>query len=491
MDFEDLLLSDKGSDDEKEKPKPKEKKSLIVNFGPINIDKSTESEKDNPPPVLPESNKNIIPINQKNVQENIKAPPKTNNLLDFVLGNVSAGGSGAGIEIGVGAGAGSGVGVAIQSQNQSNKSNHSKQVVKSNPSSFSNQSLENNIIEQKIKEQTSLHMNNQTNLNITVDERKFYENKIDELNKQREQIDSEYTRSIEQKKKEYNIIEERNRKEREELEIKNEKKINDQKNLFEEKKERYNNQKNLIEKEKKEKLKEIKEFQDMIFKQKMDQIESDFNIERQKIEQNHQFELDKLQIELDNIKETKDKIFQDEISNQNLENLYNTLYNKINSVNNDIEHFIELKENDFLQKELESKNMELCEEIKKIKDNDEMYDRKIKEILLQKEEIKEKFEKEKKELKQKEYEIMDNELKIKNNYNQKNIDLDNIQKDMEIKFYEESNLYNLDKELINEENILNQEKELFEKEKKETLKMFEEKNNKLKKKADAIKQYEL
>ena len=142
MDFEDLLLSDKGSDDEKEKPKPKEKKSLIVNFGPINIDKDTESEKDNPPPVLPESNKNIIQTNQKNVQENKKAPPKTNNLLDFVLGNVSAGGSGsgAGIDIGVGAGTGSGVGVAIQSQKQSDKSNHSKQVVKSNPSSFSNQS---------------------------------------------------------------------------------------------------------------------------------------------------------------------------------------------------------------------------------------------------------------------------------------------------------------------------------------------------------------
>ena len=487
MDYEDLLISDKDSDGEKENSKPKKifekpKQSLIVNQAPINLDKSTDTEKEEKINISSKNSNNkeqkqqqtYIPLEINDIKKENKPAPKTNNLLDFVMGG----------------------GTIVA--DQTIKSSHSKQIIKSNPSSFSKESLDNNIKQFQNQNKVSLQSSSilqqplpQINETNTIfDERKMFENYIVELNKQKNQIDTEYLRAIRQKKQEYASIEANNKKEKQELEKKYENKIKSKQTIFKENEEKLNKEKNKIEEEKMSKIKSIKESQEKLYNHQLEQLENDFKIEKENIEENHKFELDNINLELENIKERKNKMLEDEISNKNINDIYNELYNKINSLNNDVDLNIKLKENEFLKKDLESKSKELSEEIRKIKDNEEDYNNRISKKMEELEEIKEKFEKEIQDLKNKEYEINKKQLDIKNYYDKTDKDLEDNEKYMKNKFDEERNMYDLNQE-IKEENILNEEKELFEKEKKNIYKILEERNKELNNKSLELKQYEL
>ena len=485
-DLDDLLVSDKGSGGEKENSKPqkifeKKKQSLIINQAPINLDKSTDTEKDEKINISSKNSNNIeqkqqiyIPLKTNDIKQENKPAPKTNNLLDFVIGG----------------------GTIIP--DQTNKSSHPKQFIHSNPSSFSKESLDNNIKQIQNQNKVSLQSSSilqqplpQVNeTNATFDERKMYENYIVELNKQKMQIESEYLRAIKQKKEEYTFIEARNKKEKKELEKKYDNKINTKQEIFKENEEKLYKQKNKIEEDKIFKIKSIKESQEKLYNHQLEQLESEFKIEKEKIEAIQKYELDNINMELENIKERKNKILKDEISNKNIYDIYNELYNRINSLNNDVELNIKLKEKEFLQKDLESRNKQLSEEIRKIKENEEEYNNRISKKNEELEEIKEKIEKEIKDLKNKEYEINRKQLDIKNYYDKIDKDLEDNEKYMKNKFDEERNIYDLNQE-IKEENILNEDKELFEKEKKNIYKILEERNKELNNKSLELKQYEL
>ena len=80
-------------------------------------------------------------------------------------------------------------------------------------------------------------------------------------------------------------------------------------------------------------------------------------------------------MKLENIKEEKKKLAQDEIENKKIEEIYNNLYDKINSNNYDIDLNIELKQKEFLKKELDSRCEELTNEMKKIKEEVQLYNK--------------------------------------------------------------------------------------------------------------------
>jgi hypothetical protein len=198
-----------------------------------------------------------------------------------------------------------------------------------------------------------------------VDERKNFEDIIQSLSKQKEQIKSEFPRAINEKSYEYTRIEKLNKNEIENLEDKYENKLNMQQNAFREKEEKNYKQKNKIEDERTYKINNIKEMQDKSYQLQLEQQENNFKYQKESLEAKYNLEIQNIDLELQRIKEEKKRLFEEYVSTKKINDLYNDLYKKINSSNHDIELNIKLKENQFLQKDKKSKCDELSEEAKR------------------------------------------------------------------------------------------------------------------------------
>ena len=93
-------------------------------------------------------------------------------------------------------------------------------------------------------------------------------------------------------------------------------------------------------------------------------LENKFNSDKENIELDHKFKLEQVNLKLQQLNESKNKIIKDEISSRKIDDIYNELYKKLNSKSNDIELNIELKKKELLQKDLESECNDLAEQTK-------------------------------------------------------------------------------------------------------------------------------
>ena len=389
MEYDDLaeLLSD---DDSGKEVKPitiqknEQKKSLIMNAGPINIDLMPSSESNENDIKIDIPPKKVKKENSIKIQESKPNPPTQNkNLANFVFSDPIPNNPVIPIP-------------QIKQSFPSSGSNNSLEKISkiNNPKNIA--SIQSSSIIQTLPQQINKKINDTISI---FDERKEIENKINELNNQTEDIKSKYSRSIGDKIIEYNKLEKNNNEEIEKLENKYENKLNKQENYFKEKEEKFIRQKNRIEEDKRNRINNIREMQEKIFQQEIESLDNNFKFDKEKIESTNKLELEEINMKLENIKEEKKKLAQDEIENKKIEEIYNDLYDKINSNNYDIDLNIELKQKEFLKKELDSRCEELTNEMKKIKEEVQLYNKKIEETKLELEEITNKIENEKKKFK--------------------------------------------------------------------------------------------
>ena len=475
VDVGELLLSDDENDEgtSHEKPFKKKGKDSILgpSYGPINID-NIKINKDNEN-ILMVSNiqLNKEPNKEKyNLKEN--NPIKDNGILDFIYNNEP-----------------------IQST-KNKQLDINKQNIQPSPSNYSNQSLDKTSKQLKVtnkisNQSSSILQSPPQQLNEIFDERKEYENKIKEYKIQKEQIRKAYPIDIEKKMKEYEKTEKNYKEEIEKLEKRYNKELKEEENYYNEKTKKYNQQMSEIKEEKMYKIKNLRESLENIFQQEIEQLENNYKINKENIELNHKFEIEQINMELEKIKENENNILTDKISNRKLNELYDEIYTKINSTNNDLELKIQLKKMELLKKDLETECNELSDQSKKIKESVELYNKKILERKMELNDTIDIIEKEKKDLKNKEYELKNDELKMKIYYDKNIIDLDEKEKNLQSKFEEENILLTLNEELIKEENKLNEEKKLFEEEKKKIIKNVEDKKKEIKNKTDEIIKLEL
>ena len=484
IDIDDLLLSD-GDDDgkeieknKKESPKPKLNmfsQPKLINTKPVNIDKAIEKsqksdKKEN------ENDKMSLPImssfsmNEEPAKKDDPAP-KNNLLTNFVFDinpnpiNVPK---------------------IIQDKisNSSSISNKFKEIKSGSGKGINKMSVASSSIVQPPPPTQKVEPV------PLVDERKIFEGKIFELSRQKEQIKSEFPRAINEKSYEYTRIEKLNKNEIEKLENKYESKLNIQQNTFREKEEKFNKQKSKIEDETTYKINNIKETQNKSYQLQLEQLENNFNHQKESMEASNNIEIQKIDLEIQRIKEEKKRLLEEQVSNQKINDLYNNLYKKINSSNHDIEFNIKLKEQQFLQKDLKSKCDELSEEAKRTEENVKMYEDKILEIKMELEEVTNKIRTEKNDLKNKEHSLNSEEIEIKRKYLEKKTDLEKEENDLEEKIEEEKRKYD-NQEIIYEENLLKEEKENFEEEKRKVMKELEDKNKEIRNKTEEIKKKEL
>ena len=478
MNVDDLLLSDNENDEGSSQEKPFKKKGkdsiLGPSYGPINID-NIKINKDSENILMAS---NIMLNKEQNKEKNIlkeNNPIKDNGILSFLYNNEPT------------------------QLNKNNQTNINKQYIQTPPSNNSNQSLDKTSKQFKATNKVSLQSSSllqsppyiQPQIDEIFDERKEYEDKIKEYKTQKELIRKAYPIDIERKLKEYEIAEKNYKEEIEKLENRLNKELKDEENYYNEKINKYNQQISEIEEEKMIKINNLRESLEKIYQQDIEQLENNYKINKENIELNHKLELDQINMELEKIKENENNILSDKISNIKLDDLYDEIYTKINSKNNDIELNIQLKKMELLKKDLDAECTELSEQSKKIKESVELYNKRILEKKLELNDMIDMIEKEKKELKNKEYELKNDELKMKIYYEKNINDLDEKEKNLEYKFDEENNLNILNEELTKEENKLNEEKKLFEEEKKNIIKNIEDKKKELKNKTDDIIKLEL
>ena len=497
---EDLLLSDNESEDKKREERPYINKRLNnkinSSYAKVDLEKNKKQSENENDKILVAS-KILINETEQKPKPISNTSEQNNNLLSFVL-NPNA------------------VSIPVKSEqnnqpiyqgninNNTNLNNNNLnnninvQYVQSPPSSFLNQSLDKGSNKLKAEKRISMNSSSllqppiqQNNEPIIFDERKEYENKINEYKTQKENIKKAYPIEMERKEKEYKMIEKNLKEEIENLEKRYKNELIDQENLWNEKINRYNKELSEIEEERIKKLRKIREYYDSLYKQTIEKLENQYNIDKENIESNQKYDLERLDIELENIKESNRVIVPDKISSIRVDDLYGELYKKINSENNDIEYKIQLKKNELIQKELEIECNDLSEETNRLKDSLENFEKKILEKKLETEEILNKIENEKKDLLKKEYDIKDKEIKMKYYYDENIMNLDNEINNMENKFNEEKNLYELNnEELTKEENKLKQKQELFEIRKKNVLQNIENNKYQINDEIKELKKYE-
>ena len=351
FDIEDLLIDD----DNLQKNIPSKKtiinkpKETILNTGyarPIDLDKSTSSEKDSKIIVQPQ-----IQIKKKVVEE--IPPPQNNNnnnIAAFVLGQTA--------NLNINANTNSNINVNSninEKRNSSIKLNEQKPIqIKSNPSSFSGQSLgqisKTNVIINSNNSSINQNIIPPPQINININERKEYEDKIKEYKNQKEQIITVYSYDIERKNQEIKEMELKNQQEIEKLDKKYEDELRDIDKYYNEKIERYENQKKKLEEERLTKLKQLKDSQENFFQQQIEMKINQFNSDKEHMELDHKFKLEQIELELEQLKHNKNKMIIDEISNRKIDDIYNDLYKKISSKNNDIELNIELKKKNYYKR---------------------------------------------------------------------------------------------------------------------------------------------
>ena len=482
--IEDLLLSDGDGDGEEiekkknESPKPKLNmfsQPKLINTNPVNIDKAIEKsfksdkkENENDKitlPIMSSFSMNEEPIKKDN------PPPQNNIFSDFVFSNNANPIN---------------IPKTIQDKisNSSSISNKFKEIKSGSGKGTNKISMMSSTVAQPPPPTQKVEPI------PLVDERKRFEGLILSLSKQKEEIKSEYPRAINEKSYEYSRLEKLNKNEIEKLEEKYEKKLNMQQNSFSEKEEKYSQQKNKIEDERIYKINNIKDMQNKSYQLQLVQIENNFTHQKELLESNNNLEIQKIDLDIQRIKEEKKRLLDEQVSTQKITELYNDLYKKINSSNHDIELNIKLKEKQFLQKDLKSKGDELSEEAKRTEENVKMYEDKIMEIKLELEKISNKIRIEKNELKNKEHSLNSQEIDIKRKYMEKKTDLEREEKDLEEKIEEEKRKYD-NQEFVYEENLLKEEQNNFEEEKRKFLKELEDKNKEIRNKTEKIKKKEL
>ena len=370
MELEDLLL---GNDDdfEKNKSKPKVRDSLLKDNMSLlkpsygghqkNIEEMSNSSNDQ---------KIFIPINENNPPEmNNKGQNNSgnNDFANFIFGNEN-----------------------LPNQKNVNSipssiSSHGKDFKPNNVEVNIPQKIKDSIIEEpKIVEPNKVLIFDEPkivepNKVLIFDERKEYENKIKEYKEQSNNIKLAYGNDINKKIQDYKNLERDYKEEIEKLEKRYKNELRDQENNYNEKKERYKIKISDIEKEKMRKIKELQESQEEFYKQELEQIENEFKLNKENIESDYQLEFDKINNELGAIKQNKSQIFKEELSSVRIDDIYNEIYKKVYSGNNDFELSIQLKKKELLKRDLLSESKNLTNKIKRIKENTEYYENKISE----------------------------------------------------------------------------------------------------------------
>jgi len=493
IELDDLLLSDHDDDgkevekNKNESPKPKLNmfsKPELIKTNPVNIDKDIEkslkpdkkeieiNDKINLP-IMSSSSINEEPVKKDN-------PPPNSDFLAFVFGTNANANTNTNTNANP-----INVPKTIQDKisNSSSISNKFKDIKSGSGKGMNKISVASSSIVQPPP------ITQKVEPIVFVDARKKFEEHIQNLSRQKEEIKSELPRAINEKSYEYTRIEKLNKNEIEKLEDKYESKLNRQQNTFKEKEDKYNKQKDKIEDERIYKINNIREMQNKSYQQQLDQLENNFKHRKDSLEAKNNIEIQKIDLELQMIKEEKKRLFEDQVSTRKITDLYNDLYKKINSSNHDIELNIKLKEKQFLQKDLKSKCDELSEEEKRTEENVKMYEDKILEVKMELEEISNKIRTEKNDLKNKEHSLNNEEIEIKRKYMEKKADLEKEEKDLEEKIEEEKRKYD-NQEIIYEENLLKEEKKHFEEEKKKVMKELEDKNKEIRDKTEEIKKKE-
>jgi len=489
VDMEDLLLSDedgdgngKGEEIEKKKnesPKPKLNifsSPKLINTKPVNIDnpieKSLNSDKKEN-----EIDKNSLPImSSSSINEKEVTAPKNNPLYDLIY-NINTNPINVPKKT-----------VQDKISNSSSMSNKFKDIKSGSGKGINTNTNKISMMSSSIAQIPP--PTQKVDPGPLIDERQNFEDLIREYSKQKENIKSEFPRAINEKSYEYSRIEKQNKNEIEKLEEKYEKKLDIQQNAFRDKEEKYNRQRNKIEDDKINKINNIKDNEDKNYQLQLEQLENNFKHEKDILDVNNNIEIEKIDLELQKIKEEKKRIFEEQVSIRKISDLYNDLYKKVNSSNHDIELNIKLKEKEFLKKDLKSKCDELSEESKRIEENVKMYEDKILEIKLELEDVTNKIRTQKNDLKNKEHLLNNEELEIKRKYLEKKTDLEKEEKDLEEKIEEEKQKCD-NQELVYEENLLNEEKNNFEEEKRKVMKELENKNKEIRNKSEEIKKKEL
>ena len=496
MDVEDLLLSDNENDDKNKEERPYISKRINTkinsSYAQKDLDNNKKSTENDNEKILVASKILINDNDHKQKEPNPNVSEPKNNLLAFVF-NTNANQMPIKTEQ-------NSQPIYQENINNNPNLNNNFNIQSANSPSSSNFNYSLDKASKQIKAVNKVSANSssmlqqppqQVNENIIFDERKQYEDKIKEYKIQKENLKKAYPIEMERKIKEYQIVEKNCSKEIEDLEKRYKNELIDQENFLNQKTNRYNKEISDIEEERKKKLTQLRNYYDTLYKQELEKIENKFNLEKENIESNHLYELEQINIDLENIKENNKIITSDKLSSIRVDDLYDELYKKINDTNKDVELKIEQKKNELLKRQLEVECEDLSQEIRKIKENTEMYEKGIFEKKKEMEEILDKFETERRNLKNKEFEIRNKELKNKYYYEERINNVDNEIKKLEIKFNEEKNLYDLNNdELTKEKNKLQQQKELFETNKIIILQNLEDKQNEINLEINKIKKYE-
>ena len=329
--------------------------------------------------------------------------------------------------------------------------------------------------------------NADSSYSMKVDE-KILNDEIEKLKNMTKLIVSEYSKIIEETEQKYKDMEYYYKLELQIITSQYDKKIDDQKKKNEED---FNKIKEKINDDKNKEITEIKKRLESNYKQEILILDNKYKREIDFIESNNKLDLEKLDKDIEEIRESNKALRSQINSNFEMEELFKDLNRKLSKNNSNIELKIKLKENEILKQELDLKSKNLSNILDQVKENIEQC--KI-EKFNNKEElqnIKKQYEEQIKLLHSKE-----NDINKINYERKKNSELNKINLDRKINEIEEDEenfqkeMENKENELQKKKNLLEEEKELMEKEKKEFLEMIEEKKKDLAQKNENLKEIE-
>ena len=521
IEIDDLLLSDKEEDTNKnEKKFHKEKKNLSI-IGGGDIDKESGNLNDNDDKIDKIKNNNPLDNIIKKGEEKNKVLPKFNNnnnnnnnniFSDFVFGNV------------------------IQLNNNSNQNNNSnnQNEIQNNqsylnnniniqknknqiPSSIlSSQSLDKKTINKNLDSSSQLNKNEAINNNniynnipiqsqIKKDKETFgtktsylneqnsysiLQEQIQRYERQKEEIKEKYRKTLDEKENEFRDLRADYKDEIEKFERKCDLKIKTQKEYLKDEEAKINEQKEKIEKDKINKINDLEE----IYKKKLEKdsnfIEQKNKIELKKIEKENKIELDKIEKDIEKFREKNEELKKNEKSYK-MESIYEEVVAKLNMEKNGIELKKDYNNQKFLVNLNEDKKQELEEKKRTIEQTIEKYKEEILKLKKEHDDESFKLKKELYNIKKKENDINNQKLEDEKEYKQKIFEIEMSQKNLESKTEEENNLRNLEQELDGKMDMLYKEKDIFEKEKNKIMRVLKERNDEIKKKAELINEEEL
>ena len=520
IEIDDLLLSDKEEDTNKnEKKFHKEKKNLSI-IGGGDIDKESGNLNDNDDKIDKIKNNNPLDNIIKKGEEKNKVLPKFNNnnnnnnniFSDFVFGNV------------------------IQLNNNSNQNNNSnnQNEIQNNqsylnnniniqknknqiPSSIlSSQSLDKKTINKNLDSSSQLNKNEAINNNniynnipiqsqIKKDKETFgtktsylneqnsysiLQEQIQRYERQKEEIKEKYRKTLDEKENEFRDLRADYKDEIEKFERKCDLKIKTQKEYLKNEEDKINEQKEKIERDKINKINDLEE----IYKKKLEKdsnfIEQKNKIELKKIEKENKIELDKIEKDIEKFREKNEELKKNEKSYK-MESIYEEVVAKLNMEKNDIELKKDYNNQKFLVNLNEDKKQELEEKKRTIEQTIEKYKEEILKLKKEHDDESFKLKKELYNIKKKENDINNQKLEDEKGYKQKIFEIEMSQKNLESKTEEENNLRNLEQELDGKMDMLYKEKDIFEKEKNKIMRVLKERNDEIKKKAELINEEEL